>query len=113
MSQNRFVEHAIRERTRFALTADVWESLGQYIESFPPACFVGNPRLRGVLYLAWKLHKKKPLVEIRPVGGSDPFVSPFVSMSLILIGLVGGKLCGCNTCSNYNFERDPSGTPES
>ena len=59
---NRFIQYDIREHTRFSLTADVWEEVGRFIESFPPACFVGNPKLRGVLSLAWKLHNKGELL---------------------------------------------------
>ena len=94
MTQNRYVTNAIRERSRFALTADVWEELGRTIGSYPPACIKENPKYREVLHVAWALHKKDALAFA---------ADPFITMSLIMIGLVGRRLCVCFPC-NFNFE---------
>lgn len=95
------ITRAIRERARFALTADIWENLGNEIKSYPPACFKQNLKYRDVLNTMWKLFKKHPQHCPGLITGD-----PFIAMSLIMIGLVGRRVCGCDTCLGYNLTSD-------
>jgi hypothetical protein len=96
---HKYVEHALRERERFAITVDVWEDIGLFVDSFEPACFKENPGVREVTRSIWKLYKKN-CVSIKPICDTEPHLI----VSLILIGLLGRSLCGCGSCISDNME---------
>lgn len=96
---------ALHEQQRNAITADVWEIVRERIRSAPPLCLKRNPLVKQVIYQTWQLVR----MHLRGSGLAGPHgIERFhLTMSLLLIGLLDGTLCGCHHCESYNFTELP------
>ena len=99
------VAHAFREHSRYGMTADVWESLIPFIEAHQPICFSKNPSARLVAHYLWKLIALR--IEDESIVLAYANLKMYLTVSLLMIGVLGGPLCPCTLCSWVDLSRHP------
>jgi hypothetical protein len=94
---HRYAEHAIFDAERFAITADVWCSVRDYLAGFTPLCTKDNPEIKRTAALIWQLAKGH---------GSEPRQT-YLIVSLLFTGFFNRSFCDCSICLSIDLNRMP------
>lgn len=97
-----------RKQLAFAVTSDVWDHIAAQLIVLPPICFQKYPDVYPIIYWAWQLQKRRMLHGFDMSTVVSMYADQALFLNLICWGLLGGRLCGCYSCTTYSFE-DPNG----
>jgi len=94
------------------MTGDIWTEVRRYIAAAPVICFKTHPHSYTAAYWLWQLCRTRLKQERLSYNSLTCrwliHDSSVLSLTLLMIGMLGGSLCGCVHCLGVSYE-SPSG----